>query len=439
MTQAILQNETQDNAAEASGSMTSPSATEKPRSGIVLEFPGAEPGAWDRWSCPEGGTPFRLAQEAAAPAKFRRILALPSATVFCWPLWISPEGDTLELARLELSGRHLLKRGMEEVLKAIPLDASADRRLVLALAPEEPFPEEALPIGWKQADSYLLTARLRAPAGGCDLLFWKEHGALRGAFFRQGHPVWCFLADRGDLAGLLRRASLRLLAEGILTSQPMRIFLSGMTREESLQLRPFLQALYPRAAISQSQEDAAPAAPMEGSFPTEDVLPSQAKAARERAKTKERLLAIGTVAAIFYLLLILWGAGDLLIRHSALSKLRGELAGMDAPASKARKVSERWNALRTAVDPSTFALDQLAAIAAPTSGGKVRLISVTMENGHLQISGEATDVTQAYSFIESLKKSPILQQYDWTSGQPQLAGKNSVKFDMEGARAHANP
>jgi Tfp pilus assembly protein PilN len=91
------------------------------------------------------------------------------------------------------------------------------------------------------------------------------------------------------------------------------------------------------------------------------------------------------------------------------------------------------------VDPATFPLDQLAAIAAPTAGGKVRLISVTMENGHLQISGEATDVTQAYGFMESLKKSPILQQYDWTSGQPQLAGKNSVKFDMEGARAHANP
>ena len=48
-------------------------------------------------------------------------------------------------------------------------------------------------------------------------------------------------------------------------------------------------------------------------------------------------------------------------------------------------------------------------------------------------------MTQAYGFMESLKKSPILQQYDWTSGQPQLAGKNSVKFDMEGARAHANP
>jgi hypothetical protein len=39
--------------------------------------------------------------------------------------------------------------------------------------------------------------------------------------------------------------------------------------------------------------------------------------------------------------------------------------------------------------------------------------------------------------IEQLKKNPILQEYDWSSGQPQIAGKNSVKFDMEGVRPDA--
>jgi Tfp pilus assembly protein PilN len=438
MTQAILQDQKQDDAMVAPASPKPRAAREKPRSGILLDIPGADSGAWDRWSCPEGGEAERLTPGEAAPARFRRAVALPSGFIFTWPLWISPEGDARELARLELSGRHLLKRGMEESLTTILLDNSSGRRLVLAVAPEEPLPEEMLPAGWREADAFLLTPRLKAPADGCDLIFWREHGTLRGAFFRQGYPVWCFLADRGALAGLLRRASLKLISEGILSSSPRRIALVGLAREEAQSLRTTLSNLYPGAAILEVAGDSIPSITPGGPL-SEDLLPGEARAARVRAKTKERLVSIGAVAAALYLLVILWCAGDLMIRHSVLSKLRSEVAKLEAPASKARKVSERWNALRSAVDPATFPLDQLAAIAAPTAGGKVRLISVTMENGHLQISGEATDVTQAYGFMESLKKSPILQQYDWTSGQPQLAGKNSVKFDMEGARAHANP
>ena len=140
------------------------------------------------------------------------------------------------------------------------------------------------------------------------------------------------------------------------------------------------------------------------------------------------------MAAILYLLLLAWGSGDLLIRQAALKRIQKEVAVVTTPAQWAIKESERWNALRPAIDPTTYPLDLLAAAAFPTEGGKVRLISFNLEQGHLQISGEATDVTQAYAFIEQLKKNPLLQEYDWTAGQPQLAGKNSVKFDMEGTR-----
>ena len=101
-------------------------------------------------------------------------------------------------------------------------------------------------------------------------------------------------------------------------------------------------------------------------------------------------------------------------------------------------IRDSWTALRPAIDPSTYPLDLLAAVAAPTEGGKVRLTNFNLELDRLQISGEATDVTQAYAFIEQLKKNPLLQEYEWTAGQPQLAGKNSVKFDMEGIRAGAS-
>ena len=69
----------------------------------------------------------------------------------------------------------------------------------------------------------------------------------------------------------------------------------------------------------------------------------------------------------------------------------------------------------------------------------MRLTGFTLDQDHLQISGEATDVTQAYAFIEQLKKNPLLQEYEWTAGQPQLAGKNSVRFEMDGARNASKP
>jgi len=65
------------------------------------------------------------------------------------------------------------------------------------------------------------------------------------------------------------------------------------------------------------------------------------------------------------------------------------------------------------------------------------LTQYNYDNGRLAIAGEATDVAQAYEFFERVKKNPLLQDYDWTSRQPQLAGRNKVRFEMEGARPDA--
>jgi len=142
---------------------------------------------------------------------------------------------------------------------------------------------------------------------------------------------------------------------------------------------------------------------------------------------------------ILYLLLVLWGAGDLLIRKMTLNRLRHEAASLSEPALRAKEASDRWITSRPAVDPSTYPLDLLAAAAVPTEGGKVRLTGFSMDQDHLQISGEATDVTQAYAFIEQPKNNPRLQEYEWTAGQPQLAGKNSVRFEMTGVRNLSKP
>ena len=413
----------------------SPLAASARQGGIVIERPGTAPGTWERWHLPAEGTPEVLGNEEPLPAKSLRVMALPSSSLFSWPLWIASEGDGRDLVKMELSGRHLLKRGMDEGLIAIPILQLGERRLVLAVATEEPFPEEMMPDGWKNAGRYEISARLRGPGDKPDMILWQEQGVIQAAYYRDGQTVWFCAVRPGHSGSTLQRASARLLSEGILGHPPATILLQGISLEYRALLTKDLAANFPRAIVSESREDTPPSLP-----PTPiDLTPSGARLERLRKQRNERLFSIGSVAAIIYLLLLAWGTGDLLIRQAALKRIRREVVAVTTPAQQAKQESERWNALRPAVDPTTYPLDLLAAVAAPTEGGKVRLTNFNLEQGHLQISGEATDVTQAYAFIEQLKKNPLLQEYDWTSGQPQLAGKNSVKFDMEGTRQAPRP
>lgn len=414
------------------------SILKKRSGGFVIQRPGPEPGAWECWHLSESGEAELMEPGDPLPQKSRLIVAVPSAFLFSWPLWIASEGEGRDLVKMELAGRHLLKKGMDEGLTVLGIAESGDRRLVLAATADEPFPVESMPEGWRNASHFEIPARLRCLRGNPDLLLWQEQGCIHAALYRAGKLAW-FCPIRPGLTGsTLRLSALRLLSEGILEHLPSTILLDGIPREEADSLAHELATSFPEARVSLLVGKPSPSVPQ----PLIDLPPAAARLARLGKKRADRLLSIGSVAALLYSLFLLWGSADLMIRRMALKRMRGESARLEAPARQAKTESERWAALRPAIDPTTFPLDLLAAVAAPTEGGKVRLINFTLEQGHLQISGEATDVTQAYAFIEQLKKNPLLQEYDWSAGQPQLAGKNSVKFEMEGARAgtsHATP
>jgi hypothetical protein len=407
------------------------------RVGYLVERPGSEEGSWEQWLIESDSSPSLLKEplprSSQQSKKLKRILCLPSEMLLDWPLWIAGEGDPLALARLELSGRHLIKRGMEHSLALFPVIADKDRQLVLAICPEEPFPEEKLPSDWKDAGSFDLPVRTFGNEK-TDLIVWREWGRLQAAFLLDGKPVWFCPVQEEHLRGVLLRMALRLQAEGIIQKIPKSILVVGIPSSSSASVRANLSEVFPAARLTQSEDLPPP------NLPTDpmDLPPSAARKERAAAEKKKRLLSYAMVGAIIYTLLLLWGSGDLMIHRMELARIKKAIAAVSHPASEARADSERWKAMRSAVDPSFYALDLLAAVAAPTEGGKVRLTRFTLEPGKLQVSGEATDVTQAYAFQEQLKKSPTLQAYEWTAGQPQLAGKNSVRFDMEGSRSDAN-
>ncbi len=416
----------------------------KTTQGTILDRPGPLEGSWERWFFAAGSAlPERLEPDAPISSGREIVTALPSCRLFSWPLWISSEGDPVDLARMELSGRHFLKRGMENSLTVLPVAQVGGRRLVMAVASEEPFAEESMLPGWRESSRFQFPCNVFGDMHGHDLLLWQEWGTLRMAFYREGKPVWFCGLEVRDAGGGVQRSALRLLSEKVIEHLPLSIAIHGMPPGSADLCSRQLQHVFPRARIHSDagiNESGSPALPQPlRPDSTVDIPPSEAVAERRRKGRLRRILNFAAAASILYILLILWGAGDLLIRRMAWKRQLKEAASLSAPALLAKGQSERWKAARPAVDPFTYPLDLLAAAAVPTESGKVRLTGFTLDQDRLQISGEATDVTQAYAFIEQLKKNPLLQEYEWTAGQPQLAGKNSVRFEMDGARNPSKP
>jgi hypothetical protein len=180
-------------------------------------------------------------------------------------------------------------------------------------------------------------------------------------------------------------------------------------------------------------EEHAPSAPALFSNPA----PPSARAQIERRHHLRKIGMGAVVGLAVYALILLGLAGDLVVRKIQLQSLSSRLASMEANAAEAQKMVTSWNEFRTSVDPGAFAIDQLDAVASQIPSEQVRLTQYNYDKGRLVITGEAADVSQAYEFFEKVKKVPMLQDYDWTSRQPQLAGRNKVRFEMEGVRPDA--
>ena len=387
--------------------------------------PGPE--NWELWSLSaKGGLQSEISGKALGA--FRHVqLALPTRSILAVPLWVAAEGDPRELADLELSSRHLLRKNAE--LNCLPLLKQDGRSLVLALASvDDPDAAEF----FKKAETFEFPARL-IPSGGADIVIWRELGDLCFALYRDGECV--FFSSSGEnlagpaFCGALSRTVMRLHAEGVLARLPARLRIIGKFTQEEC------QALGHALRIDWELDETAPP-PKPLGQPSNPAPPS----ARVEIDRRGRLRKLGLFAVVgmaVYAVILLGVAVDLVVRKIQLQSLSAELASIETAAAESQRMVNSWNEIRTAVEPSAFAIDQLDAVASQIPGEQVRLTQYNYDKGRLVITGEAADVSQAYEFFEKVKKVPMLQDYDWTSRQPQLAGRNKVRFEMEGVRPDA--
>jgi hypothetical protein len=343
------------------------------------------------------------------------------------PLWVASQGDPTELAELELTSRHLLRKDAQ--VYTVPVLEKEGRTLVLALAATD---DETPHAYLKKAKIFEIPARLFAPAGA-DVLVWHEQGGLCFAIYREDKCV--FFAATGDanpgpaFCGAISRTAMRLKSEGVITRMPAKLRLIGNFLESdaasvghTLRLDFEIEKQLPVPVLPTVCSAAAP--------------PTASEALLSRSRLK-RLASFATAGLAIYAVILFFVAADLGWQRFKLHRLHSELESIEPTATKAQNLVTEWKQFRSAIDPQAFAIDQLAAVATEIPGEQVRLTQYNYDKGRLSIAGEATDVSQAYEFFERVKKAPLLQDYDWTSRQPQLAGRNKVKFEMEGARPDA--
>ena len=148
-----------------------------PQRDLLVLRPGENENKWQLWKFPnrKDDAP-KLLDDHALPLspslKKRLLVGVPTRDLVVIPLWISTEGNLQELIELELTSKHLLRRGMAEGLKTIPLETKQGRILVVVLAPTS-SPSTLTAPYLKAADQFEASARL-LPHQYADLLVWRE-------------------------------------------------------------------------------------------------------------------------------------------------------------------------------------------------------------------------------------------------------------------------
>lgn len=429
-------------------------ATSKKNIPTILR-PGLHAGEWQRWKLPsikEEAQPNSLLKEtqlsekaepilldATSPpplsiSKLDWIIGVPTRDLIVLPLWVASQGDLQELVMLELSSKHLLRRGMSEGLKMITLKTQEDRTLVVVFAPAaQPSLLNAPYL--KEARHFEAAARL-LPIDNVDLVIWRELDEISLGFVKNNEYLW--LSGSGEnqinsfLLGLIQRIAFHLQAESVLEEMPHRVRLIGSF---SIGERELLQKnlSIAQSACEHINELPAPIIPK----PLLDLPSLLAREARFLGAKRDRIKKIASLALMGYFCLLSIGATNLLLKKIMLAHFSHQLLAASTTLEKATREITEWQEFRFSVDPTTYVLDLLAAIGSQIRGEKIRLTSLADVDGLLQITGEASDVSAAYHFIDLIKKVPEFHDYEWSKSQPKLAGKNSVRFEIEGSLPHA--
>ncbi|MGH8048377.1 MAG: hypothetical protein ACREKL_14130 [Chthoniobacterales bacterium] len=375
--------------------------------------------AWQRWEF-VGGVARPRTDEGG---DVRRILAVPARQVIATPLWIEGTDAALapETAKLELEVRGLLPRvqGMDGIsLRQLP---QGERTLAVAAV----FPPE-LPAESQTAEAFDASPLLLAlPRNAATL--WREGEDIVVAFTRGDEVVYWETIDRGastdEIRVWLSLLCLRLRGEAVIESHPRIVsWVEGL---------PVERIAPEGCATTGDVSEAMPGLPSLGKAKL-DWKPVSVRLAADQRVRRERIKRVVLAVASCYIVI----AAVLALYFGSLrwqaTRLAKEAQQLTAEVEKFQPIARDWNFIAPTLTPANYPLEILGAVVGGMPKTGVRLILFKIEDGQVNVSGEADTFQMATDFYNTLAATNELRGFNLQSQTPAMKPNGSASFDISG-------
>jgi hypothetical protein len=400
----------------------------KGEQGVLLPgATGAEP--WEMWIVKGGQA--ECAQIYSRPrenhAAKSTTFALPVAQVHGLPFWLN-ETDSRrleEMIPLQLESRGLHPRHQEPLIfDWSVVTREAGRTLVVAAVLPVSLSREIETEGYGSFD---LSARY-FPLPENALTLWREQDILVCAITRGASLAYFHALGEGPIGP-------RIL-------QDLSCIMTGLALQEVLAPLQQVVAWFdatPAELASLKEALQLPVRPGERPSPQIPATPwklvpatvQQARQAREKRRWWRRAILL---AIALYVLIAIAIAGQFLLTSAKVKELESWQAQHAQALALVRDTKAAWKDLLPVVDEKNYPLELLLNAAQAIPAEQLHLTLFEAGDGHVLIKGEAKNVAAAFEFLDSLKKSPGLAEYQWEMGQTHFLPNDLAQFQIDGTR-----
>lgn len=400
-----------------------------PKGEVVLCFPGAQ--QWELWNS-DGSGGLRHESSAKAesgdPSSFRNVThhAFPVSAVTCSPFWAASEDDSLlpDLVEMRLETQGIRPdSGSGRHYDFWRLDRDENRSLLQTIVLPDNRPL-ALPRG--DIETFDISPNF-FPLPRNHLVLWKELGKWVTVATRNGRAVY--------FQGL---TASEIDEDAVLELKCFLIQLHSLGLIEELAGVVIWGDLLPEASCREieneldlsvlSEERPSPLLPEEPL----DLLPKQVAEEREIASRRQKIRNWATAAACLYLLVAASFVVLYFMQKRHANTLQGEVARLQQEVGWIGPAAERWNRLEDAWNIERYPLDLMLRIIADLPETGVGLTDIDITTDRILLKGEGSNISLVRAFLSSLKRSALLEDYEWEGPPPKMDQTGITTFEITG-------
>ncbi|HWL53520.1 MAG TPA: hypothetical protein VNQ90_13875 [Chthoniobacteraceae bacterium] len=251
--------------------------------------------------------------------------------------------------------------------------------------------------------------------------FWQEEGEIVFAIFEKGRVSFAEIGENPE-AAVASFPQWLLSAE--LAGAPVNF--------ERLLIDPGLNAWRSAlAAAARLQPEPLPL-PGESVSGLPDLSPPGWRVLRRKAQNRLRLKKQLLIVAAVYAVVVAGFLGWSFLKRMELRRIESRLLAAQPEAEERLARELRWRTLAPAIDPDRSTVELLFRIQQCLPSQEVRITEFEQTPKSFMITGEAPSAAEAVGFLEKLKSSEGLREFELHADPPTLLPNDHAQFRIFG-------